>query len=61
VETLCRFKDQGNFNKEAFEEVSEHIDKNNKNEDVSEAQPVSDIYMKTEVSGEVSEHLDNNM
>jgi hypothetical protein len=34
VEALCKFKEQGNFNKEAFEEVSEHIDKNSKTEDV---------------------------
>ena len=39
VETLCRIKEQGNFNKEAFEEVGDHLDFSNKNEDVPEAQP----------------------
>ncbi len=34
VETLCRFKEAGNFDKEAFEEVSEHLDKNNTHEEV---------------------------
>mgnify|MGYP007086488403 CR=1 FL=1 len=29
------------------EEVSDHLDFNNKNEDATEAQPVSDIDMKT--------------
>ena len=42
-----------------FEELSEHLDKNNKTEDVQEAQPASDIVMKTEVSEELSDHLDN--